>query len=112
MPDAAAQVEGPGIVELRRLIAQREPEIDGLLACVTRLWQMREGTEQEPNARRAYDLETGNIVQEVGAISTDDDLYLYSPDGLIGEDGLLVRLKTEDLVAVLKPTLVDVGLED
>ena len=29
-----------------------------------------------------------------------------------GRRGLLVRLKTEDLLAVLKPTLVDVGLED
>jgi exodeoxyribonuclease (lambda-induced) len=52
-------------------------------------WQMREGKEQEPHARTAYDIETGHIVQEVGAITTDDDLYLYSPDGLIGDDGLL-----------------------
>lgn len=56
-------------------------------------WQMREGSEQEPFARRAYDVETGNIVQEVGAIATDDDLFLYSPDGLIGDDGLL-EIKT------------------
>ena len=56
-------------------------------------WQMREGQEQEPHARAAYDVETGNIVQEVGAIVTDDDLFLYSPDGLIGSDGLL-EIKT------------------
>lgn len=56
-------------------------------------WQMREGTEQEPHARQAYDLETGNIVQEVGAIATDDGAFLYSPDGLIGDDGLL-EIKT------------------
>lgn len=56
-------------------------------------WQMREGGEQEPLARQAYDLETGNIVHEVGAIATDDDMFLYSPDGLIGEDGLL-EIKT------------------
>jgi exodeoxyribonuclease (lambda-induced) len=56
-------------------------------------WQMREGSEQEPHARHAYDLETGNIVQEVGAIATDDDVFLYSPDGLIGSDGLL-EIKT------------------
>lgn len=52
-------------------------------------WQMREGQEQEPHARNAYDVETGNVVQEVGALATDDDLFLYSPDGLIGENGLL-----------------------
>jgi exodeoxyribonuclease (lambda-induced) len=56
-------------------------------------WQMREGSEQEPRARQAYDVETGNIVREVGAIATDDDLFLYSPDGLIGDDGLL-EIKT------------------
>jgi hypothetical protein len=56
-------------------------------------WQMREGQEQEPHARNAYDVETGNIVQEVGAVVTDDDLFLYSPDGLIGDDGLL-EIKT------------------
>lgn len=56
-------------------------------------WQMREGQEQEPHARNAYDVETGNVVQEVGAIVTDDDLFLYSPDGLIGENGLL-EIKT------------------
>jgi hypothetical protein len=52
-------------------------------------WQMREGKEQESAARNAYDVETGNVVQEVGAITTDDGLFLYSPDGLIGDDGLL-----------------------
>lgn len=52
-------------------------------------WQMREGQEQEPHARNAYDVETGNVVQEVGAITTDDGLFLYSPDGLIGPNGLL-----------------------
>lgn len=56
-------------------------------------WQMREGQEQEPHARNAYDVETGNVVQEVGSIATDDDLFLYSPDGLIGDDGLL-EIKT------------------
>lgn len=56
-------------------------------------WQMREGQEQEPYARAAYDVETGAIVQEVGAFATDDDLFLYSPDGLIGDDGLL-EIKT------------------
>lgn len=56
-------------------------------------WQMKEGHEQEPAARNAYDVETGNVVREVGAIATDDELFLYSPDGLIGDDGLL-EIKT------------------
>ena len=52
-------------------------------------WQMREGHVQEPIARAAYERRTGNMVDEVGAFATDDDLFLYSPDGLIDGDGLL-----------------------
>jgi len=52
-------------------------------------WQMREGHVQEPIARAAYERHTGNLVDEVGAFATDDDLFLYSPDGLIDDDGLL-----------------------
>lgn len=56
-------------------------------------WQMREGHVQEPVARAAYEAATGNMVEEVGAIVTDDDSFLYSPDGLVGDDGL-VEIKT------------------
>ena len=52
-------------------------------------WQMREGHVQEPIARAAYERRTGNLVDEVGAFATDDDLFLYSPDGVIDHDGLL-----------------------
>ena len=52
-------------------------------------WQMREGHVQEPIARAAYERRTGNLVDEVGAFATDDDLFLYSPDGLIDGEGLL-----------------------
>lgn len=56
-------------------------------------WQMREGHVQEPVARAAYEAATGNLVEEVGAIATDDDCFLYSPDGMVGDDGL-VEIKT------------------
>lgn len=52
-------------------------------------WQMREGHMQEPEARAAYEELTGNLVEEVGALATDDSRYLYSPDGLVGDDGLI-----------------------
>lgn len=52
-------------------------------------WQMREGNAQEPYARAGYEARTGAFVDEVGAFVTDDDLFLYSPDGVIGSDGLL-----------------------
>jgi exodeoxyribonuclease (lambda-induced) len=44
---------------------------------------------QEPIARAAYERRTGNLVDEVGAFATDDELFLYSPDGVIDNDGLL-----------------------
>lgn len=52
-------------------------------------WQMKEGSRQEPEARIAYEALTGNLVEEVGAIATDDDAFLYSPDGIVGDDGLI-----------------------
>jgi hypothetical protein len=36
----------PKIAEQAERRAQGEPEVDGLRKCVTRLWQMREGTER------------------------------------------------------------------
>jgi len=51
---------------------------------------MEWGMEQEPNARHAYTEETGLAVREVGFILPDKtDAYGGSPDGLIGDDGLL-----------------------
>lgn len=54
---------------------------------------MQFGTEQEPFARAAYETTTGNIVQEVGFAASDCGLYGLSPDGLIGDDGVL-EIKT------------------
>lgn len=54
---------------------------------------MRMGSEQEPEARIAYEELTGNLVQEVGFITTDDGIFGLSPDGLIGTDGVL-EIKT------------------
>lgn len=56
-------------------------------------WQMREGHEQEPFARMALEAHTGYLVEETGALATDDDRFLYSPDGLVDDDGL-IEIKT------------------
>lgn len=56
-------------------------------------WQMREGKTQEPECRIAYEMRTGSTVMEVGSIATDDDIFLYSPDGLVEDDGL-IEIKT------------------
>ena len=49
---------------------------------------MQWGIETEPEARKQYESETLNIVEECGFIPLTDDVGC-SPDGLIGEDGLL-----------------------
>lgn len=54
---------------------------------------MRFGSDQEPFARQAYETTTGYLVQEVGFAATDCGMYGLSPDGLIGDDGVL-EIKT------------------
>lgn len=49
------------------------------------------GVELEPLARALYELETGNPVIEVGFVTNDkiSSVGGASPDGLVGEDGLV-----------------------
>lgn len=54
---------------------------------------MRMGTEQEPIARAAYEVETGATVLEAGFICTDDRHFGVSVDGLVGDDGM-IEIKT------------------
>lgn len=54
---------------------------------------MQFGTDQEPFARAAYETTTGNIVQEVGFAASDCGLFGLSPDGLVGDDGV-IEIKT------------------
>lgn len=49
---------------------------------------MNRGTELEPSAREAYQLETFNYVKEVGFIELDQWVGC-SPDGLVGDNGLI-----------------------
>lgn len=48
---------------------------------------MRQGIEREPDARRAYEARTGNLVDQVGFCRHDVLLVGASPDGLVDEDG-------------------------
>jgi hypothetical protein len=49
---------------------------------------MQRGSELEPFARESYELETFTKVRQVGFIELNEWVG-YSPDGLIGEDGLI-----------------------
>jgi hypothetical protein len=48
---------------------------------------MTDGIDNEPEARRFYEMEKNSTVQQVGFITTDDGRFGCSPDGLVGEDG-------------------------
>lgn len=51
---------------------------------------MQRGTEQEPFARAAYEMLTGNLVEQVAFIDHPEiEMAGASPDGLIGSDGLV-----------------------
>lgn len=52
-------------------------------------WQMRRGTEIEPDARMEYESVTGNLAQESGVVLTDDRRFGYSTDGFVGDDGCI-----------------------
>lgn len=49
---------------------------------------MERGVESEDLARTAYEIETGNKVEQVGFVELDEHTGC-SPDGLVGEDGLV-----------------------
>lgn len=51
---------------------------------------MQLGTDQEPNARAAYEMSHDGMVEEVGFIDHPAiDMAGASPDGLIGSDGMI-----------------------
>tara|TARA_R110000782_G_scaffold215312_1_gene303014 strand:+ start:42 stop:707 length:666 start_codon:yes stop_codon:yes gene_type:complete len=52
-------------------------------------WQMKRGQEIEGAARIAYECATGNMATEAGIMLTEDRLFGYSTDGMVGDDGLI-----------------------
>ena len=65
--------------------------ITGYVEPVIPTRDMERGTLDEPYARDAYAKFTGVEVEEVGFMVRDFDGYKlgYSPDGLVGDDGLI-----------------------
>lgn len=50
---------------------------------------MKRGTELEPDARSAYESKTGIMVSEVGFVMHNTLRIGCSPDGLVGDDGMV-----------------------
>jgi len=61
---------------------------------------MRWGTETEPQARAMYELRSGNTVEEVAFVKHNEFIGV-SPDGFIGDDGLL-EIKSPNTTTQLK----------
>lgn len=59
--------------------------------------QMERGHKFEDKARTIYELETGNKVKQVGFVELDEYIGC-SPDGLVGEDGLIEIKNPSDKV--------------
>jgi len=70
------------------------------------------GHELEVDARNFYELQTKNIVDEVGFCQVDDYVGC-SPDGLVGEDGLteFKCFKNVNFVEYLVTKKIDTGYE-
>lgn len=52
-------------------------------------WVLERGHTMEAAARRIYEGRTGAFVTEAGICLTDDDLFGYSTDGLVDDDGVI-----------------------
>lgn len=68
---------------------------------------MWRGVESEPLAREVYDAEVAKVV-EVGFMRRDEDGWTlgYSPDGLVGDDGL-IEIKSPRAKTHLRTILAD-----
>lgn len=72
---------------LAQLVAER---LTGQAADTFKSGAMQHGTETEPQARMAYEAETGLMVTEVAMIQHGTiEMAGASPDGMVGEDGLV-----------------------
>jgi putative phage-type endonuclease len=72
---------------LAQLVAER---LTGQSADTFKSGAMQHGTETEPQARMAYEAETGQIVTEVAMINHPTiEMSGASPDGFVGTDGLV-----------------------
>ncbi|WP_194943763.1 lambda exonuclease family protein [Glutamicibacter halophytocola] len=90
---------------MRTLIAER---ITGRVEPIPMNRAMERGVLDEPYARMAYEKEEGVKVDQVGFITEDKHGFVlgYSPDGLVGDDGL-IEIKSRDQKTQLLTILTD-----
>lgn len=64
-------------------------------------WVMERGHIMEDAARRQYEARTGSFVTEAGICLTDDEIFGYSTDGLVDDDGLIEIKAPIDSIKIL-----------
>jgi len=65
-------------------------------------WVLERGHTMEAAARRIYEGRTGAFVTEAGICLTDDDLFGYSTDGLVDDDGLIEIKAPIDSIKIME----------
>jgi hypothetical protein len=85
------------------LLANR---IFGLPAEIAGISALAHGREWEPIARAAYEFERGVEIKDAGFFTDDEERYGASPDGLIGDDGL-IEFKNPESPKVHLSALID-----
>lgn len=70
-------------------------------------WVLERGHTMEVAARMLYEARTGAFVTEAGICKTDDDLFGYSSDGLVDDDGLIEIKAPIDSIKIL--TILQTG---
>ena len=71
-------------------LVKASERITGLTEPFVENWQMQRGVDNEPIAREYYETVTNKTVKEIGFFEYNEDfLFGYSPDGIVGEDGLI-----------------------
>jgi hypothetical protein len=74
-------------------------------------WQAKRGRELEPEARLAYEIKCGIMVEQTGLALTEDRLFGASVDGLVNDDGS-IEIKCFLAPAKLAPILFEKDIGD
>jgi exodeoxyribonuclease (lambda-induced) len=64
-------------------------------------WVLERGHQMEAAARMHYEARTGSFVTEAGICLSDDEIFGYSTDGLVDDDGLIEIKAPIDSVKIM-----------
>lgn len=87
---AKGRGSSPSVTRQKYMAQLAVERLTGLVAESFSSSAMDWGTETEPQARASYTMATGNVVEQVGAVEHPEiPMSAASPDGLVGDTGLV-----------------------